>query len=105
MSEPGRGSDGRARRPRSRRSTGTDPVGSSAMRQFGELAGFGLTMALATALFAWLGSLVDGWLGTEPVFVLLGAFAGFGGGFYSMYRRLVPRPDPSDRGVTTPDGE
>lgn len=105
MSEPGRGSDRRARRARGRRRAAPDPGGSEAMRQIGELAGFGLTMALATALFAWLGSLVDGWLGTKPVFVLLGAFAGFGGGFYSMYRRLVPRGDRSDSGATTPDGE
>ncbi len=81
-----------SQRPRSPRSTedrsknvGTDPGG------VGQYAGYGLTMALATALFAWLGSLLDEAIGTEPVFVLLGAFLGFGGGFYSMYWRLVLR--------------
>jgi len=60
-------------------------------RQMGELAGFGLTMGVATALFAWLGSLLDARLHTEPLFVLVGAFVGFGAGFYSMYSRLVLR--------------
>ncbi len=73
-----------------------DPVGggpraSDTARQMGELAGFGLTMAIATALFAWLGSLLDGRLDTKPLFVLVGAFLGFGAGFYSMYSRLVLR--------------
>jgi len=46
-------------------------------------------MAVATALFSWLGSLLDARLNTKPLFVLVGAFLGFGGGFYSMYWRLV----------------
>lgn len=65
--------------------------------QVGRYAGHGLTMALATALFAWLGSLLDAAIGTKHVFVLVGAFLGFGGGFYSMYRQLVlRRPEPGD---------
>jgi len=54
-----------------------------------EVAGLGLTMGLAIALFAIGGNWLDGRLGTQPLFVLLGVFAGFGGGFYSMYSRLV----------------
>ena len=57
-----------------------------------ELAGLGITLGLATALFAWAGNWLDGRLGTSPLFVLLGAFLGFGGGFWSMYSRLVLRP-------------
>lgn len=57
--------------------------------QLGEYAGFGLTMAVSTALFSWLGSLLDERLNTKPLFVLIGAFLGFAGGFYSMYWRLV----------------
>lgn len=66
------------------------PAGTAV--QLGRYAGFGLTMGLATALFAWLGTWVDGRLGTEPLFVVIGAFLGFAAGFYSMYWRLVLRP-------------
>lgn len=63
------------------------------LRQMGRYGGHGITMGAATALFAWLGHLLDGWIGTGPLFVILGATAGFAGGFYAMYRDLVLRPD------------
>jgi hypothetical protein len=62
-----------------------------AIRDHGQLAGLGITMGLSIALFALGGNWLDGRLGTKPLFVLLGAFLGFGGGFYSMYARLVVR--------------
>jgi F0F1-type ATP synthase assembly protein I len=54
-----------------------------------ELAGLGIMLGLATALFALGGNWIDGRLGTKPLFVLMGTFLGFGGGFWSMYSRLV----------------
>lgn len=51
--------------------------------------GYGLTWALSTLLFLWLGSRADAWLGTEPWLTLIGAFVGAGAGFYYMYRNLV----------------
>lgn len=66
--------------------------------QVGRYAGFGLTMGLGTALFAWLGTWVDERLGTEPLFVVIGAFLGFAAGFYSMYWRLVLHPARERRG-------
>lgn len=57
--------------------------------ELGRYAGFGLTIGLATAVFAWVGAWLDGRLHTEPLFVILGAFGGFAAGFYSMYWRLV----------------
>ena len=48
----------------------------------------GLTWALSTALFLYLGSLVDGWLGTKPVFTLIGAFIGAAAGFYYIYSQI-----------------
>lgn len=53
-------------------------------------------MALAIALFAVGGNWLDERLGTGPLFVLLGAFLGFGGGFYRMYAQLVLTQDPKD---------
>ena len=64
--------------------------------QLGRYAGFGLTIGLSTALFAWLGTLLDERLGTEPAFVHVGAFLGFAAGFYSMYWRLVLHDGSTD---------
>jgi hypothetical protein len=54
-----------------------------------ELAGLGLALGLTIAVFALGGNWLDDRLGTSPLFVLLGVFLGFGGGFWSMYSRLV----------------
>lgn len=58
----------------------------------GRFGGYGLTLGIATALFAWIGSILDERFHTGPLFVILGTFTGFGAGFYSMYRHLVPGP-------------
>ena len=60
--------------------------------------GYGLTLGIATALFAWIGSVLDERFRTGPLFVILGTFTGFGTGFYSMYRHLVTRPREEGRG-------
>lgn len=51
-------------------------------------AGAGLQFALGIVLFLFLGRWADQKLGTTPLFLLIGVFAGGGGGFYSMYRRI-----------------
>ena len=60
--------------------------------QASKYLGVGLTWALSTALFLYLGSLADGWLGTEPWLTVIGAFVGGAAGFYHMYRQLVIVP-------------
>jgi len=50
------------------------------------------------------GNWLDGRLGTKPLFVLLGVFLGFGGGFWSMYSRLVVRRDDRREGDERDDG-
>jgi hypothetical protein len=52
----------------------------------------GLTLALSTLGFLWAGTVVDGWLETDPVFTLLGAFFGAAAGFYYMIHHLVTVP-------------
>ncbi len=59
-------------------------------------------MGLSIVLFALAGNWLDGRLGTRPLFVLLGVFLGFGGGFYHMYSRLVLGRGRADR---DPDDE
>ena len=78
----------------------SDRRDNRALTQLGRYSGHGLTLGLSTALFAWLGSLADERLHTGPLFVLLGTFIGFGGGFYAMYRQLVldPRSKAKDDG-------
>lgn len=71
---------------------------SSSASQMGRYGGYGITLGLAVALFAWLGTLLDARWGTKPLFVLLGTFAGFGAGLYRMLRDLGGSQDaPSDR--------
>lgn len=58
----------------------------------GQYLGYGMTWALSTGLFLFLGWLLDRWLGTLPLFLILGAFIGAGAGFYSLYHHLVVEP-------------
>lgn len=58
----------------------------------GRYAGHGLTWALSTALFLYLGLKLDEWLGTLPLFTVLGAVVGASAGFYSLYYHLVIEP-------------
>lgn len=50
--------------------------------------GFELVVPLVLLMFA--GYKVDGWLGSEPWFLLVGALLGMAVGFYGMFRRLLP---------------
>lgn len=63
--------------------------------QAGKYLGTGMTWALSTALFLYLGTWVDRWVGTESVFALVGAFVGAAAGFYYLYHHLVE--DSRDR--------
>lgn len=54
----------------------------------GEFAGVGVQFAVAILAFLFLGRWVDSRLGTAPVFLIVGAFVGAAGGFYSMYRKV-----------------
>lgn len=68
-----------------------------------EFASLGIAMGLAIALLAVGGNWLDDRLGTAPLFVLLGVFAGFAGGCYSMFGRLAAQRDGS--GADETDGE
>lgn len=67
------------------------------MVEAGRFMGHGLAWVSSTLLFLFLGWLLDRWLGTLPLFTILGAFVGAGAGFYSMYRHLVVEPRERER--------
>lgn len=73
------------------------------MVEAGRYLGHGLTWALSTALFLFLGWLLDRWLGTMPLFLILGAFVGAAAGFYNLYYHLVV--EPREREKRRRDGE
>lgn len=70
-----------------------DDESSSTASRLGRYGGHGITLGLAVALFAWLGTLLDERLGTSPLFVLLGTFTAFGAGLYRMLRDLSQAND------------
>ena len=64
----------------------------------GQYLGYGLTWALSTLLFLWGGWQLDEWVGTVPLFTILGAFLGAGAGFYSLYYHVAVEPNRPDDG-------
>lgn len=76
-----------------------DPVPEppSLLQAAGQYLGYGLQWAMATVLFFFLGWLLDGWIGTKPLFTILGAFVGAAAGFYSLYYHLVVQPRRSQQ--------
>jgi F0F1-type ATP synthase assembly protein I len=71
--------------------------GPGAAAEASRYLGIGLTWALSTALFLYLGTLADRRLGTDPWLTLVGAFVGAAAGFMYMYRHLVIEPQRRER--------
>ena len=65
----------------------------------GAYANFGLQFVVALLFFLWLGQWVDRRLGTAPVFLLIGVFAGAGGSFYAMYRKLMAAQEREEQAI------
>ena len=66
--------------------------GEPQLANVAQYLGYGLTWALSTVLFLLGGWFVDRWLGTLPLFLIVGAFVGAGAGFYSLYYHVVIEP-------------
>jgi F0F1-type ATP synthase assembly protein I len=62
----------------------------------GDLASAGLQFAAAIVVFMFLGLWLDRTLGTSPWLLIVCVFLGAGGGFYSIYRRLMAAQRRSD---------
>jgi F0F1-type ATP synthase assembly protein I len=50
----------------------------------------GVEMAAPIVLLMFVGYMLDGWLGSEPAFLLVGALVGIALGFYNAFRRFLP---------------
>lgn len=60
-------------------------------------AGHGIELALSILLCLYAGKWLDGKLGTEPLFLIVGAFLGAAAGMYSMIRSLTDAQRRRDR--------
>ena len=50
----------------------------------------GFEVALPVLLLLFAGYKLDGWLGTRPWLLIIGAFLGMIVGFYNLVRRVLP---------------
>ena len=53
------------------------------------LIGLGFEIAAPVLLFLFAGYKLDGWLGSTPWLLLVGALIGMAVGFYSLYKRIA----------------
>jgi F0F1-type ATP synthase assembly protein I len=60
-------------------------------------AGLGFQFAIAILLGLYVGQWVDRKLGTRPLFLIIGVFAGAAAGFYSMIQRSRADEKREDR--------
>ena len=68
-------------------------------------AGVGLQFAATMAAFALLGWWIDGKLGSRPWLLLVGVFAGFGLGFYSLVSKFAGRKPRGAKSPSHPSDE
>jgi F0F1-type ATP synthase assembly protein I len=61
---------------------------SDASGNYARFVGLGITLILIIALPTVAGYFLDGFVGTLPLFLLVGLAAGFAGGMYYVYRAL-----------------
>ena len=55
---------------------------------------------MPVVLFTFLGYKADGWLGTEPWLLVVGALLGMAVSFYTLFKRVLgsgQKPDRDDR--------
>jgi ATP synthase protein I len=75
--------------PRPADKTSASSIGNGGWGNAAAYAGLGVQFVLAILFFLYAGRWLDRRLGTQPVFLYVGVFAGAGAGFYLMYRRLM----------------
>ena len=72
-------------------------MNSSSSDRGAGVVGAGTTLVGVVGLFAWGGYLLDNWLATTPLFVVVGALVGAVGGFIQFLHRVAPELLPFGR--------
>ena len=67
------------------------------VRSFGEYTGLGIQLGVTVVIFCFLGYYLDRYLGTLPLFTILGTFIGASTAIYSIYRKVFPDKDNKGR--------
>ena len=82
----------------------TKNMGES-LRAAGALSTVGLSFVLALAIGFWLGTVLDRWLDTKPLFTIGCFFLGLAAGVLNVYRivsQAFPPTSPTQPGPTQP---
>jgi F0F1-type ATP synthase assembly protein I len=72
-----------------------------ALRTAGALSTVGLAFVLALVIGFWFGSVLDGWLGTKPLFTIVFFFFGLAAGILNVYR-IVSKAYPTQAAGEAP---
>ncbi len=82
-------------------SNGTPAERANRLAAAMSMIGIGWFLALSIVGGVVGGLLLDGWLGTKPVFTLLGLFGGLGVAFYGTYQMIMKVMAKRQDGKTT----
>jgi ATP synthase protein I len=72
------------------------------IRSAGALSSVGLAFVFAIVIGAWLGRVLDRWLGTAPVFFITCFFLGLAAGVLNVYRTVSRAFSPSGAAPAAP---
>ncbi len=72
------------------------------IRSVGAISTVGLSFVFAMVIGAWGGRVLDGWLGTGPLFFIVFFFLGLAAGILNVYRTVSRAFPPSAPRVAPP---
>ena len=70
--------------------TAPEPGGGKRRSSPLDYASLGFEIIAPIVLFMFAGYALDGWIGSQPWFLLVGALLGIAVGMYNLFRRVLP---------------